>query len=209
MPTLLHLDSSPMGDASISRHLSAEFVRGWRRNHPDGTVIDRDLAAIDIAPITAEWVGAAYTPADARTEAQRALLAASDAFVADLRAADEYVLGVPMHNFTVPAKLRLWIDLVARAGETFAYGPDGPKGLLEGKRATFIVASGSVYGEGAAYASYNFVDPYLRTLFGFLGVGDVRLIPAGGAAALRTGKIERTAFLQEPTDAIHALFAHA
>ena len=209
MPTLLHLDSSPMGDHSISRHLSAEFVRDWQQAHPDGRTIRLDLAVTDIAPITAEWVGAAYTPEESRSEAQRALLAPSDAFIATLRAADEYVLGVPMHNFTVPAKLRLWIDLVVRRGETFAYDENGPRGLLQGKRATFIVASGNVYGEGAAYASYNFVDPYLRTLFGFVGVRDVRLIAAGGAAGVMSGKIERDAFMQPSIEAILGLFQAA
>ena len=198
-----------MGDHSISRHLSAEFAREWRQMHPDGQIVQLDLTATDIAPITAEWVGAAYTPKDARSEAQRTLLAPSDEFIAQLRAADEYVLGVPMHNFTIPAKLRLWIDLVVRVGETFSYASGSPEGMLPGKRATFIVASGAVYGEGAAMASYNFVDPYLRTLFGFLGVQDVRLIAAGGAAGIRSGDIERDAFLQPPTEAIHRLFQTA
>ena len=126
-----------------------------------------------------------------------------------MRAADEYVFGVPMHNFTVPARLRLWIDLIARVGETFHYGENGPVGLLQGKRATFIVAGGGLYGEGAAMASYNFVDPYLRAAFGFLGVSDVRLVTAWGAAGLRTGRIEREAFLQPPVQAIHDLFKAA
>lgn len=198
-----------MGDASFSRHLTAEFVRGWRQTNPDSKVIRRDLTTTDIVPITAEWVGAAYTPKDSRNDAQRALLAPSDELIAELHAADEYVLGVPMHNFTVPAKMRLWIDLIARVGETFAYGADGPAGLLPGKQATFIVAYGGVYGEGAAMASYNFVDPYLRTLFGFLGVSDVRLVAAGGAAGVMSGKIEREAFLQPSMQAIHALFQNA
>lgn len=205
MPTPLHLDSSPTGDASFSRHLSAEFMREWRQVHPDSQIIRRDLTSTDIVPITAEWVGAAYTPKEDRTDVQRALLTPSDAFIAELRGADEYVLGVPMHNFTVPAKLRLWIDLIARTGETFAYGSNGPEGLLQGKQATFIVAYG-VYGEGAAMASYNFVDPYLRTLFGFLGVTDVRLVAAGGAAGVMAGHIEREAFLEPSVQAIHALF---
>ena len=209
MPTLLHLDSSPMGDASFTRNLSTEFVREWRQAHPNDQVIRRDLTTTDLTPITAEWVGAAYTPKEARSDAQSALLAPSDEFIGELRTADEYVFGVPMHNFTVPAKLRLWIDLIARRGETFSYGSNGPEGLLKGKRATFIVASGSVYGEGAAYASYNFVDPYLRTLFGFLGVTDVRLVAAGGASGVMAGHIEREAFLEPSLQAIHALFQAA
>ena len=198
-----------MGDASFSRHLSAEFVREWRQAHPGGQVVRRDLTTTLITPITAAWVGAAYAPREARGDVQRALLAPSDEFIAELRAADEYVLGVPMHNFTVPAKLRLWIDLIARAGETFTYASGRPEGLLHGKRATFIVASGSVYGEGAALASYNFVDPYLRTLFGFLGVTDVRLVAASGATGVMAGRIEREAFLEPSMQAVHDLFQAA
>ncbi len=198
-----------MGDYSISRHLSAEFVHDWQQANPNGQVVRLDLAATDIAPITGEWIAAAYTPKESRSEAQRAALITSDKFIEQLRSADEYVLGVPMHNFTVPATLRLWIDLVVRTGETFAYGEDGPKGLLEGKKATLIVASGGVYGEGAITASYNFTDPYLRTIFGFIGVQDVRLIAAGGAAGIMSGDVERDAFLQPSVEAIHQLFKAA
>ena len=195
-----------MGPASISRHLSAEFVQNWQRTHPTGQVVSRDLTTDELPLITGEWVGASFTPADSRTPAQREVLAVSDTLVAELEAADEYVFGVPMHNFTVASGFRLWIDQIARAGKTFAFVDGAPVGLLKNKKATFVIASGSVYGPGTAMESYNFVEPYLRTIFGFLGVTDTHFHAAGGASALNHGKIERAAFLEPHVEAIRARF---
>lgn len=206
MHTLLHIDSSPLGDASISRQLSDEFVRRWQRQYPDGQVITRDLSVNMPPVITSEWIGASFTPEEARTPAQRQVLAHSDAAVAELEAADEYVIGVPMHNFTIASTLRLWIDQVARAGRTFAFVDGRPVGQLKGKKATFLIASGGVYGPGSAMASYNFVEPYLRTIFGFLGVTEVQTYAAGGAAALNHGQVDRQTFLHPHLSAVQALF---
>ena len=209
MPTLLHIDSSPLGEASISRRLSAEFVANWKKANPNGKVITRDLSIAALQPLTGEWVGAAYTPEDARTPAQSAVLATSDALIAELQAADEYVLGVPMHNFGIPSTLKLWIDQVARVGKTFSYAGGTPEGLLKGKKATFVVASGGVYDAASAAAAFNFVEPYLRAVFGFVGVTDVKFINAGGAAALNYGKVDRQTFLQPHVDSIRAQFQAA
>jgi len=209
MPTLLHIDSSPLGAASISRHLSTEFVQNWKEANPDGKIITRDLTSSNLSPVTAEWVGAAYTPEDKRTPAQRELLAVSDTLIADLQAADEYVFGVPMHNFGIPSTLKLWIDQVARAGKTFSYANGTPEGLLKNKKATFLVASGGVYDPATVMASFNFVEPYLRTIFGFLGVTETSFVNAGGAAALSYGKIDRQTFLQPHVESIRAQFQAA
>ncbi len=209
MPTLLHIDSSPLGDASISRHLSEEFVQNWQRQHPDGKVITRDLSAEPPPVITAQWVGASFTPEEARTPEQRAVLALSDTLVAELHEADEYVVGVPMHNFTIAASLRLWIDQVARPGKTFGFVDGRPTGILKHKKATFLVASGGVYGPGTAMASYNFVEPYLRTFFGFLGVTDVQDYVAGGASKVNHGEVDRETFLHPHLAAVAKLFPAA
>jgi FMN-dependent NADH-azoreductase len=139
-------------------------------------------------------VGAAYTPEEARTPQQKELLAVSDVLLAELERADEYVFGVPMHNFGVPSVLKLWIDQIARAGRTFSYAGGSPKGLLTGKKATFIVATGGIYDAQTRMASFNFVEPYLRSVFGFLGVTDATFLTAGGTAALNQG-LDRDAFL--------------
>jgi len=195
MATLLKIDSSPMGEHSISRKLTSHFAASWRKAHPGGEVISRDLTRTELPPINANWVGAAHTPQDALSREQREALAVSDELIAELQRADEYVFGVPMHNFSIPSTLKLWIDQVARAGKTFSYGADGPKGLLTGKKATLLVASGGVYEHGSAMASLNFVTPYLRAVFGFLGVTDVTIIAAEGTAQLMSGQIDPQTFL--------------
>jgi FMN-dependent NADH-azoreductase len=149
-------------------------------------------------------VGAAYTPEDARTEEQKKQLAMSDVLVAELQTADEYVFGVPMHNFGIPSILKLWIDQVARAGKTFSYSAAGPEGLLKGKKATLVIASGGVYDQGTAREGYNFVTPYLRTVFGFLGITDVHFIAAGGTKELMTGKVDPQTFLAPSLEEVHA-----
>jgi len=206
MPTLLHIDSSPLGEASISRHLTAEFVEQWQLAHPDGKVITRDLSASGLTALNGQWIGASYTPEASRTPEQKQTLALSDTLVGELLTADEYVFGVPMHNFSIPGTFKLWIDQIARAGKTFAYVDGAPKGLLTGKKATFLIASGGVYGAGSAMASFNFVEPYLRTVFAFLGVTDTTFQTAGGTASLMRGG-SREELLLPQVEAIRARFA--
>ncbi len=201
MPTLLHVDSSPLYGRSVSRQLTGAFVTEWKSSHPDGTVVYRDLNATAIPPINAEWVGAAYTPEAARTPQQKALLSLSDSLLAELEQADEYVFGVPMHNFGIPSVLKLWIDQIARVGRTFSYGEKGPKGLITGKKATFIIATGGIYDAQTQMASFNFVEPYLRSVFGFLGVTDTTFLTAGGTSALNQGK-DRNTFLAPHLQAV-------
>ncbi len=207
MPTLLHVDSSPLYGRSVSRQLTSAFVAEWKASHPDGRVIHRDLNATAIAPINAEVIGAVYTPEEARTPQQKELLALSDMLIAELEQADEYVFGVPMHNFSVSSALKLWIDQVSRAGKTFSYADGVPKGLLSGKKATFIVATGGNYEAQAPMAAYNFVEPYLRSFFGFLGVTDVTFLTAGGTMVLNYGQ-DRDTFLAPHLQAVQTQ-AHA
>ena len=209
MPTLLVVNSSPFSETSVSRGLTSEYVENWKKANPNGKVITRDLTTSSLKTIDAAWVGAAYTPKHARTAEQNETLALSDTLLGELKAADEYVLGVPMHNFAVPSVLKLWIDQIARAGESFAYVDGAPKGLLIGKKATFLVASGGAYGADTAMASFNFVEPYLRTVFGFLGVTETDFLSAGGASALMYGKIDRASFLQPHFEAIRSQFKAA
>ena len=206
MPTLLHIDSSPLYGRSVSRQLTAAFVAQWKSSHPDGTVIYRDLNATQIPPINAEWVGAVYAPEAAHTPEQKELLSLSDSLLAELERADEYVVGVPMHNFGVPSVLKLWIDQITRVGKTFSYADGTPKGLIIGKKATFIIATGGIYDAQTQMASFNFVEPYLRSLFGFLGLTDVTFLTAGGTMALNHGQ-DRDVFLAPHLQAVqtHAL----
>ncbi len=194
MSTLLRINSSPLYGRSVSRQLTDAFVTQWKSTHPNGSVVDRDLNATPIPPVSAEWVGAAYTPEEARTPLQKEVLALSDTLLTELEQADEYVFGVPMHNFGVPSVLKLWIDQIARVGRAFSYADGAPKGLITGKKATFIIATGGIYDPQTQMASFNFVEPYLRSVFGFLGVTDATFLTAGGTAALNYGQ-DREVFL--------------
>ena len=120
VPTLLEIESSPLGNgASISRQLTGAYVQQWRQAHPGGTVITRDLSTSRLPTITTEWIVAMSTPEENRTDEQRDVLVLSDMLIGELKAADEYVFGVPMHNFGIPSVLKLWIDQITRAGQTF------------------------------------------------------------------------------------------
>ncbi|MBV8968879.1 MAG: NAD(P)H-dependent oxidoreductase [Verrucomicrobia bacterium] len=210
MRTLLHIDCSPLGDASISRHLSSEFVRHWTEQNTGGKVIRRDLNAERIPTIDGVWVAAVFTPEEKRTPAQRETVSLSDRLIEELQSADEYVFGVPMHNFGIPAVLKLWLDQVVRIGKTFSYDSHHtPVGLLKEKKARFMVASGGAYDPGTAMASFNFVEPYLRTIFGFIGVTDTAFLAAGGTGAIMYGKIDRESFLKPHLEKIDGLLQTA
>jgi FMN-dependent NADH-azoreductase len=207
IPTLLRIDSSPLDSgSSISRQLTAEFVQHWRQAWPEGKVITRDLTLSQLPPITSEWIGAAFSPPAGLTPRQREVLAISNEFIGELQAADEYVIGVPMYNFSIPAVLKLWIDQIVRAGKTFSYEGGTPAGLLFQKKATFVIASGGTYNEGTPAAAMNFVEPYLRSIFAFVGVTDIRFVNAGGTAQLRYGADPET-LLQPAVASIRAHFA--
>jgi FMN-dependent NADH-azoreductase len=204
MATLLHLNTSPLA-SSVSRELTREFVSNWKASHPSGKVIDRDLAANPPKPLDQAWIYATFTPEEARQPEQKDLIAYSDEAIAELEQADEYVIGVAMHNFSIPAVLKLWIDQVVRSGRTFSYGAEGPKGLLSGKKATVLVATGGVYDAGTPYAAFNFIEPYLRTVLGFVGITDVKFVTAGGTAQLMSGTVDRGQFLQPHLDQVRSI----
>ncbi len=197
MPTLLQIDSSPMGSASVSRQLTREFAARWRSVHPEGRVISRDLMAIAIPVVDSRWVRAQYTPKESRTPQQNDALRLSAEFTRELLDADEYVIGVPVHNWGPSASLKLWVDHFVT--------PFGPK--LENKRATFIIAAGRFYGPASGNESALYVKPWLRTLFGRLGMDDMRFVVADGSAEVIKGKKSMETFLAPHIAAIQALFA--
>lgn len=168
--TLLRIDASARRTGSVTRDLTDQIVA---KLAPE-TVLTRDLADTPLPQIDEDWVGANFTPADDRSEGQKARLAQSDALVADLQAADTIVIGLPIYNFGVPAALKAWVDLVARAGLTFRYTADGPQGLLEGKRAILAVASGGT----EAGSEIDFALRYMKHVLGFIGITEVETVAA-------------------------------
>lgn len=168
--TILRIDASARRTGSVSRDLADKIIA---RFGDDITVTTRDLAN-GLPLIDEEWVGANFTPADARTDEQKAKLALSDELIAELNAADTIVIGLPIYNFGVPAALKAWVDQVARAGVTFQYSEYGPKGLLEGKRAIVVVASGGT----EAGSDIDFATGYIRHVLAFIGITEVDFVAA-------------------------------
>ncbi len=175
MTTLLVLNSSASGEASVSRLLVEEAVAKLLARDPQASVIRRDLGADPVPHLTADAiVGIRGEPA---SEAQRATRALSDALVEELKAADIVVIGAPMYNFGIASTLKAWFDHVLRAGVTFRYTEAGPQGLLKGKRAIVVESRGGLYSEGPA-KPWDSQEPHLRTLLGFMGIGDVAFVRA-------------------------------
>ncbi len=196
MPTLLHINVSPRGDYSISRQLGNAAVQAWKQRNPEGRVIERDLARTPLTFIDLDWIVGAYLAAEQHTEAHKKALALSDELVAELTEADEIILSTPMYNFAVPAALKAWIDHVVRAGKTFRYTAAGaPEGLLRGKKLLVIVASGGNYVESSGLAALDHEVPYLRFIFGLMGINDVHFVHAGGTTGVARGRISTEAYL--------------
>jgi FMN-dependent NADH-azoreductase len=206
MPTLLHIDSSPM-ETSISRELTREFTRSWKVAHPEGKVVRRDLALSAPAPLDQGWIQASFADPASLTAAQRKTLEVSDTLIAELEDADEIVIGVAMHNFAIPSALKLWIDQVVRRGRTFAYTAGGPAGMLTGKKATVLSASGGTYEVGSPSGGMNFVEPYLKAVLGFIGISDITFVTAGGASQLMRGSLTREEFMRPSLEKVRAIAA--
>jgi FMN-dependent NADH-azoreductase len=172
---ILVLNSSVLGNGSVSRILVEEAIHRLLEANPGATVEERDLGTAPIPHlVTANVAGVRGVPA---TKAELAARVLSDELIAELRAADTVVIGAPMYNFSIPTGLRAWFDYVLRPGETFSYSEVGPQGLLSGKRIIVIESRGGFYSEGPTQA-LDFQEPYLRTLLRFMGLTDVTFIHA-------------------------------
>lgn len=171
---VLLVNSSSRTQDSVTRYLTNQVIEQLRQRHGIKGLTVRDLAASPLPVIDGKWVESNFTREDDRSELQRAVLAQSDELVEEVKAADVIVLGIPIYNFSVPAAMKAWIDLVARAGLTFRYTSQGPVGLLEGKQAFVAIASGGVPVDSAI----DFATPYIRHVLGFIGIKNVKVIAA-------------------------------
>jgi len=182
---LLHIDSSALGNHSVSRQLTADIVAQVQRARPDANIRYRDLAAQPLP----HWAPVA----DASDP--DALL--GNDVMEEFLAADVIVLGAPMYNFGIPSQLKAWIDRIAVAGKTFHYTANGPEGLAGGKRVVVASSRGGFYGEGTAGAAMDFQENYLRAVFGFLGINDVEFVRAEGVAVSAENKDQALATARE------------
>ena len=175
---LLHIDSSVLGPHSVSRQLSAAIVDRLRKARPGLETAYRDLATTPLAHLSGPHLAAAQGAAP-EADLQRDL-AAGQAVMDEFLAADIVVLGAPMYNFTIPSQLKAWIDRIVVAGKTFKYGEQGVEGLPGNKRVIIAVSRGGYYGAGSPAAAGEYVETYLRWVFGFIGVTNLEFISADG-----------------------------
>ncbi|RUL72168.1 FMN-dependent NADH-azoreductase [Dyella choica] len=177
---LLHIDSSILGQGSVSRDLSADVVEAFRGRHRDLAITRLDLAATPIGHLTAAHLAAAQgAPVD---EALQSDLARGQAALEEFLAADIVVLGAPMYNLGIPSQLKAWIDRISVAGKTFRYGEHGPVGLCGGKKLVIASSRGGIYSAGSPAAFFDHQETYLKAAFGFLGITDITFIRAEGVA---------------------------
>lgn len=169
MSNVLLIHSSVFGENSQSLGLARDFLK----RYPHRSIVERALTPQTMPHLDGTTFAAMGTPSGA---------ALSDELVAELEAADTIVLAVPMYNFSIPSTLKAWIDHVARRGRTFRYTEKGPEGLLKGKKVFVLVARGGLYSKGAPAAAFDFQEPYLRAVLGFLGLTDVTFVSLEGLA---------------------------
>jgi FMN-dependent NADH-azoreductase len=178
MSNVLLIHSSVFGEKSQSLGLARDFLKRYAHS----TLVERALDPHTMPHLDAETFAAMGAPAGDLDGRQRATVALSDKLITEVEAADTIVFAVPMYNFSVPSTLKAWIDHVARRGRTFRYTELGPEGLLKGKKVFVMVARGGLYGKGAPAAAFDFQEPYLRTVLGFLGLTDVTFVRFEGLA---------------------------
>ncbi|HSH96754.1 MAG: FMN-dependent NADH-azoreductase [Methylophilaceae bacterium] len=180
--SVLLVDSSPLGDHSVSRKLTAKILAELKANQLDTHIVTRDLGTSPLPHLNGITVGAFFTPPDQRNDALNAALKLSDEVIDELFAADVIVIGAPMWNFGIPSSLKAWIDHIARAGRTFTYGASGPESLLPaGKKVIIVSSRGGIYSAGPMQAM-DHQETYLKAVLGFIGLHDVSIVRAEGVA---------------------------
>jgi FMN-dependent NADH-azoreductase len=181
MQSILVVESSPRGAGSFSRKLSTAIVDRLKAKSPKATVQTRDLTVHPTPHLEEAHLAAFFAPPDNQSMNDKEAIRHSDEAIAELMSVDTIVIGVPMYNFSIPSVLKAWIDHIARANKTFRYTANGAEGLVKGKKVFLAQATGGIYSEGAM-KSYDFAEPYLRTMLGFLGMTDVTTFRVEGIA---------------------------
>jgi FMN-dependent NADH-azoreductase len=193
MKNILFITSSPRGPESYSQQVAQSLVNELKQRDPDVHIVVRDLARYPLPHVGEAFVSGLSIKPEQRNADQAAAFALSDTLIDELAVADILVLAAPMHNFGLPSTLKAWIDHVVRAGRTFSYSQNGPQGLLKDKRAILVLARGGVYSEGPA-KPFDFQEPYLRAILGFIGIIDVEVVRVEGVAVGEIGPQKAVAY---------------
>jgi FMN-dependent NADH-azoreductase len=176
---LLHVDSSALGNFSVSRELTRAVAEAVKTAHPDARYRYRDLAAAPPAHLSGALLAALRAPTEPGREAQPEVRL-TDELLTEFLAADTIVVGAPMYNFSIPSTLKAWIDRIAQAGKTFRYTAEGPEGLAGGKQVIIVSTRGSQIHGSAAEVALDHQEAYLRTVLGFLGITDIQVLRVEG-----------------------------
>ena len=213
---LLHIDSSPLGGASVSRELTRRLVTQWRATHPRTSVEYLDLAKDAPSHLNSDSLGFRLgVAADGLSDIQRHENQVSERLVSQFLAADVIVVGAPLYNFSIPTQLKAWIDRIAQAGRTFTYTEKGPVGLAKGKTVIIASSRGGMYSGNPAMEALEHQESYLKVIFGFFGITDVRFVRAEGVAmgeqakkaALDVADVAILAAVGEPANEAEAALA--
>lgn len=199
---ILRIDASSRFAGSHSRELTDYFQTTWLEQYPQDEFIVRDIINNPLPHLTDTAITGFYTPQEQLTPELKGAIALSDALIAELQSADILLLSVPMYNFSVPSALKAWIDQIVRIGRTFAYDGTNFAGLVEVKKAYIICAYGSSgFGEEEPMAAFNFLNPYLKGLFSFLGVPEIDFFNLQGTTADRNTVAENTTKIKRAIEA--------
>lgn len=201
MQNLLVVDASPRSEYSVSRRLSNRLAEKWQQAFPQGKVTHRDLIETKIPYVDMPWISGVFTPPDQHTEEHKQGIRLSDELIAELQAADHIVLATPMHNFTIAAPLKAYIDQIIRPGVTVS---KEYQGLVTGKVATAIVTTGGDFSPGAPYAAANMAGPYLKQALGFIGIVDLDVILAVCTRFIDQGDVSMASYLEKHDEQIDA-----
>ncbi|MGF1673744.1 MAG: FMN-dependent NADH-azoreductase [Rivularia sp. (in: cyanobacteria)] len=215
MVKILHIDTSPRGERSHSRTLTNDFVANWKNSHLDSTITYRDIGHQIIPPVSETWIAAAFSPPNTHTPELTAALQISDELIDELVECVDpsglvvrhrYIFSVPMYNFGIPANFKAYIDQVCRVGCTFVVNQQGGyDGLLTGKKMLVITARGGSFPAGTPAANFDFQEPYIRTVFGLMGVTEINFVNAENLAmkgdvreqSLQSAKIQLTQLITD------------
>jgi FMN-dependent NADH-azoreductase len=197
MKKILNVISSARGEASVSTQLANAIITKLKARYPGSTVAVKDLVLNKYPHLEESHLEAFFAPAESDTAAYKEAIRHSNDAIREVQEADIIVIGVPIYNFSMPSALKAWIDHLVRAHKTFAYKNGQAEGLIKGKKVYLAIASGGVYSEGAM-KSFDYAEPYLKFILGFIGLSDITTYRAEG---LNSPGIQETA-LQKSIESV-------